>query len=99
MIKREVLEGLQGQGKDESIVYTMEVSPSPVATPTVAVFDEKTDLEVTETVMSGAPTYSSGIITLPALANLVEGRTYRVEVLYTNGTSTFEPYFRVACER
>lgn len=99
-MRREVLEGLQPQGKDEVIVYTVTVSPAPTAVNGVTVTDEKTDLDVTATVMpTGSPSYAGSVITLPPLRSLTEGRTYRVELQYTSGVNTLEPFFRVLCER
>lgn len=98
---RGVVEGLQVQGVDEILVYSITVSPAPSSVSQVKVYDETASfLDVTATVMpTGSASYSGSVITLPALKLLTEGHVYRVEVLYGDGTNTFEPYFRVHGER
>lgn len=98
--KREVIEGLQSQGVDEKVVYMMTVDPAPSSVIAVTVWDEHVDEDVTEDVMpTGTAQISGSVVTLPRLLGLTEGRTYRVEVLYSDGTNELEPYFRVLCEQ
>lgn len=99
---REIRQGLQYQGEDEEIVYTITTtawgsSPSAVS---VAVKDERAGFaDVTSTVMpTGSPTVAGDVITLPTMKALTRGRTYRVEVRFTSGANVLEPYFRVLCE-
>lgn len=97
---REVLEGKQYQGVDESIAYTLDVgtiaagsSPSSVA---VVVKDITNAATVTSTVMpTGSPSVSGDVITLPALTLLTAGILYRVEVKYTLDGNVLESYFYV----
>lgn len=98
---RQVVEGLQVQGVDEILIYSITASTTPTSVVQVKVFDETQDYQdVTATVMpSGSATISVMTITLPALKLLTAGHVYRVEVLYSDGVNTFEPYFRVAAER
>lgn len=98
---REVLEGQQAQGKDESIQYTMTVSPAPASIIGVYVFDaEALDTDIKATHMpSGAVSFVGSIITFPLLTALVLDHLYRVEVRYSDGTNTIEPYFMVYCDR
>lgn len=96
---REVLEGIQTQGADETITYTVTVSPAPTSIIGVDVFDERTDLSVQPTVMpTGQASFVGSVITCPPLTALVVGKGYRVEVKYTEGTNIIECYFRVYCE-
>lgn len=98
---RQVIEGLQVQGVDEILVYSIAISPAPTGVSQVKVYDETANfLDVTTTVMpTGSVSFNDGVITLPALKLLTENHVYRVEILYTDGTNTFEPYFRVLAER
>lgn len=95
---REVLEGKQYQGEDESIAYTLDVtavgsSPTSVA---VVVKDITNDETVTATVMpTGSASVSGNVITLPALKLLTAGVLYRVEVKYTISGNILESYFYV----
>ena len=95
---REVVEGKQFQGEDESIAYTLDVgavgsSPSSVA---VVVKDVTAGTVVTSTVMpTGSPSVAGDVITLPALKLLTAGRLYRVEVKYTIANNILESYFYV----
>ncbi len=95
---REVLEGKQFQGVDESIAYTLDVSavgssPSSVS---VVVKDVTHATVVTATVMpTGSASVSGNVITLPALTQLTAGVLYRVEVKYTIANNVLESYFYV----
>lgn len=100
-MSRQVIEGVQLQGVDEVIVYAITATPVPDAVTQVKVYDESQNyLDVTTTVMpSGSASVDEAVITLPALKLLTEKHLYRVEVLYTSGGSTLEPYFYVKAER
>lgn len=95
---REVLEGKQYQGVDESIAYTLDVtavgsSPSSVS---VVVKDVTNSETVTATVMpTGSASVSGNVITLPALKLLTADVLYRVEVKYTISGNILESYFYV----
>lgn len=103
MISREVVQGRQIQGEDEKIAYKITTTPwaSSPASPTVVVKDVRADYaDVTSTVMpSGSPAVAGDVITLPLLQLLTAGRVYRVEVKFTSGGNTFEPYFEVLAQR
>ena len=96
----EVQEGTRYQSDDENIVYTITTTnrvTSP-SSPTAVVYDVGTDTDVSSTVMpSGSHSVSGDIITLKGLTALTAGHTYRVEVKYTAGSSTYENYFIVKC--
>lgn len=98
---REVVEGRQTQGADETIVYTLDTtnvggSPSVSA---VVVWRESDSTDVTATVMpSGSHSVNGAVITLKPLTALTVGETYRVEVKFTSAGNTLEHYFRVYCD-
>jgi len=98
-MSREVTEGLLRQGVDEQVRYTIAATPPPVTVGPVTVTDETLGEDVTATVASGAASIQAGAILLPVLKSLQVGHLYRVEVQYTDGFSTLEPYFRVQGER
>lgn len=98
---REVVEGRQTQGADETIVYTLDTtdvggSPSVSA---VVVWRESDATDVTSTTMpSGSHSVNGDVITLKALTALTAGQVYRVEVKFTSAGNTLEHYFRVYCD-
>jgi hypothetical protein len=101
MANREATGELAPQGQNESCVYAMTVDPAPASVIGVYVFDEKAptvDIKATH-MPSGAASIAGSIITLPALTALVDGHAYRIEVRYSDGAQTLEPYFIVYCER
>lgn len=95
---REVAEGKQYQGEDESISYTLDVSaigssPSSVS---VVVKEAFSGTAVTATVMpTNSPTVNGNVITLSPLKLLTAGVLYRVEVKYTISGNVLESYFYV----
>lgn len=98
---REVLEGVQVQGEDEAIVYTVNVvalGDDPTVTG-VVVYDDRRQ-NVTNTVMPvNAPSALGPIITLSPLRSLTAGTMYRVEVAYTIDGNALESYFYVQAEQ
>jgi len=99
MMSREVTEGLQQQGADEAIQYTLTVAPTPTDVTDVAVYDVTgIPVDVTATVMpTGDAAVAGAVITLPLLTGLTADHLYRVAVRYTDGTNVVEPFFRVLC--
>ena len=90
------------QGNDETRIYTITSTPFG-STPTnvsVKAYDVTggTRTDVTSTVLSGNATVVGDVITLPALTGLTAGKGYRVEVKFTSGGNTFEPYIEVQAE-
>lgn len=84
------------QGEDESIYYTIDTtnwggSPSSVSYVVKDVYNS--NLDVTSSVSTGSATVSGDDITLPRIHGLTVGRKYRVEVKFTSGGNTLEPYF------
>jgi len=98
---RETIEGEQYQGKDETITYTLTVSPAPTSIVGVYVFDRTaldTDIKATH-MPSGSASFTGNVITLPPLTALVMGHRYRVEVRYSDGVNVLEPYINFTCDR
>lgn len=103
MIKREIVEGKQVQGIDESIAYTVTTTPwgsSPVSV-SVKAYDitGPAYTDVSSTVLSGAASVSGDVITTPVLTALTEDHRYRVEVKFTCSGNTYEAYFFVDAEK
>jgi hypothetical protein len=98
---REVAEGMQFQGEDEIIAYTLDVtavgsSPTSVS---VVVKTADTGQNVTATVMPvNTPTVQNNVITLSPLKLLTNGQDYKVEVKYVIAGNTLESYFYVRCQ-
>lgn len=98
--KREVVEGVQYQGEDEEIVYTLTTT-NWVSSPTnpSVVVKERDGTDVTATAMpTNSPSVSGDVITLSPLKSLTTGKEYRVEVQFQAGGSKWEAYFRVVGE-
>lgn len=98
---REVVEGLLGQGVDESIVYTIDSSPwggAPVS-PTAVIKDEQDSFsDVTVDVATGTASANGDTILSPEIHSLIAGKIYRVEIAYTSGGNTLEIFFRIKAE-
>ena len=104
-VKREVKEGIQLQGADETITYKITSTPWG-ATPTsldakIYSYDIDTAAysEVTSSNMTGTASASSDVITLPSIHSLTAGTRYRVEVKFTSSGNVFEPYFWIYAQR
>ena len=100
---REINESGLAQGQDETLVYTLNVSPWGSA-PTgvqVKIYDitggAYTDMS--STMLSGAASVSGDDITLPELSGLVANHNYRLEVKFTIGDNTFEAWCLIKGER
>lgn len=101
-ISREAKEGVQGQGAEERIAYTITTTPwggTPTSVSAKA-FDvtagKRTD--VTSTVFpTNSPSVAGDVITLSLLRALTVGHRYRVEVQFTSAGNLLEPYFFVDC--
>jgi len=104
MTTREIVQGLQYQGADESILYTLTTTnwgSSPTTT-SAAIFTDNGDgtyTDVTSTKMPGSTSVAGDVITLPAILGLVAGTMYRVEVKFTISGSIFEAFAYVMGER
>lgn len=99
----EVTEGMQRQTTTEILVYKITTTNwvSSPTSPVVVVYDTTdADTDVTSTVMpTNSPTAALDVITLSPLRALTKGHIYRVEVSFVVGSSTYEFYFRVLCEK
>ena len=93
---REIKEGIQYQGADENIVYTLTTTNwgSSPSSPSAKIFemDGDTLTDVTTTKMTGAASEAGDVITLPAIALLSADTKYRVEVKFTISGNVFEAY-------
>lgn len=98
---REVVEGTQHQGEDESVVYTIDVSnvgDSPTS-PVLVVKDTTNDNEdVTSTVAAGSASVADNIITLQAIHSLTAVSVYRCEVAFTLSGNDLEHYFFIKAD-
>lgn len=100
MSVREVVQSPLEQGADEVIAYQITTTPwgSDPSSPSVVVFDQADDSDVTSTVMpTGSPSAAADVITLPSLTSLTLGSTYRVEVKFAAEGHTWESFFIVKC--
>ncbi len=95
---REVVEGAQVQGEDESIRYSVDWSAVGVpSSPVVVVKVEGSD--VTATVMPvNAPQIVGSEVILSPLQGLTAGLVYRVEVRCNVGSNVLESYFMVTAQ-
>ena len=95
-LPREITQGVQMQGVDEEIVYTVTTTPwgsSPTSLSVVVKSVIAGFVDVTSTVMpSGSPSVVGDIVTLPTLKSLTENVLYRLELKFTSGGSIFEAF-------
>ena len=100
---REIKEGLQYQGVDETVVYTLTTTPWGTApsSPGAKIYevDGDTFTDKTTTLMSGSASPADDVITLPAIASLVAGTLYRVEIVFTCSGNIFEAFAELQAER
>ncbi|MHC4363705.1 MAG: hypothetical protein ACYSTZ_12825 [Planctomycetota bacterium] len=100
---REIKEGLQYIGEDETIVYTLTTTPwgsspsSEAAKIYEVVGDALTDR--TSVLMSGSAAAVNDVITLPAISGCTAGTDYRVEVKFTCAGNVFEAFAELKAER
>lgn len=100
----EIVEGMQYQGIEEQIAYTLTTtnwgsSPSSV---TVKVFTVvgSTYTDVTATVMpTGSASVVDDVITLPVLKDLTLDMLYRIEIKFTCSGNVFEAHAYVFAVR
>lgn len=95
---REVLEGIQVQGVNESILWSVDTSPwgGTPTSPSHDIFDiEDMSTSLKATLMPGTPSVSGDNVVLPALSGISTDVTYIVTVRFATGGNTLEGYFRV----
>ena len=106
--KREVKEGLQYQGVEEEIAYTLTTTPwgstpTSISAKVFSVPSNGVDSDfadtTTDNMPAGSPSASGDIITLPPLKSLTAGQLYRVEVKFTTAGNVLEAYAYVQAER
>lgn len=102
-ISREITEGRQLQGEDETVVYTLTTTPwgtSPSSeSAKIWEVDGDTYTDKTSTNMTGSASATNDVITLPGVHSLTAGTLYRVEVLFTCSGNIFEAYAEIQAER
>jgi len=90
------------QGVDEEVVYMLTTTPwgsAPIGVSVKAYDMSDPWTDVSATVLSGSPSVSGDVITLPILKSLTEGKRYRIEIKFTAGGNVFEAWFEVGAER
>lgn len=90
------------QGTDESIVYSITTtswgsSPTNVIVKGYDVSTGGRD-DVSTNILSGSASVSGDVITLPVIQSLLANKTYRIEIKFTSGGNTFEPYLLIQSE-
>lgn len=105
---REIREGLQEQGVQEEITYTLTTTawgagtPSSVDVKGYSVTEGNTEsyADVTSTIFPvNSPTPSSGLITLSPAKSMTENVLYRIEIKFTLSGNIFEAYAYIRCKR
>lgn len=90
------------QGDSETIVYSITTtswgsSPTDVVVKAYEVTGG-TRTDVTDDVLSGSASVAGDVISLPAVTGLTAGKGYRIEVKFSSGGNTFEPYLEIQAE-
>lgn len=105
---RQIKEGLQEQGVEEEIVYTLTTTPwgstptsiSVKAYSVTEVTSPPIYTDVTSTVFPvNSPTALGDIITLSPCKAMTEDVLYRIEIKFTCSGNKFEPYAYIRCRR
>ena len=93
---REIAEGLQVQGADEKLIYTLTTTnwASTPASPAFAIYSYSGDTltDCTTGCSSGSVSAANDVITLPKIVSLTAGTKYRVEVQFTVSNNVYEAY-------
>jgi len=105
---REIKEGLQEQGAEEEIVYTLTTTPWG-STPTaisVTAFSVNENVsppsysDVTSTLFpTNSPSANGDVITLSLCKAMTADTLYRIEIKFTCSGNKFEPYAMIRCRR
>lgn len=97
---REILEGRQRQGTNDSITYTVDVTPlgSSPTSPAVAAYDARGRDVTAQLFPSGSASVSGNVITLPACTGVYAGEDYRVVVTFTLGGRDLSVYIPIRGE-
>jgi hypothetical protein len=90
------------QGENEKIVYEVDTTswganPSDVVI-SAEVWSGGMWSDVSGDVMEGSASVEGNVITLPVVKNLVSGKAYRINILFTSGGLVFEPYLMIHAE-
>ena len=105
VISRQTVQSPLKQGEDETIAYTITTTPWASSPTSVAAkiysFNpvNSSYTEVTSARMTGSPSVTNDVITLPAISGLTDGTRYRVEVQFTVSGNIYEPWFWLDGER
>jgi hypothetical protein len=98
---REFKDSPVSQGPDEKIAYRIDTSKWPGSgnptNPVVKLFDNA-NIDVSATYLLGSPSISTTFITTPLVQNLVEGKTYRLEVKWDRSGNTLEAFGGIECK-
>lgn len=96
----EIKEGLQWQGENEAVTYTVTTTPwgSSPSSPSVTVEDlNNNEKDVTSSVATGSASVAGDVITLPEISGLQRGHRYRVRVAFTTGGNDLEIKGEIEC--
>jgi hypothetical protein len=99
---RRVVEGVQNQGTDEIVVYSLLVTPwgsSPTFT-SLKIFENVLGVltDVTAKFTSGTGAVNGDTIVLPAISGIYAGHTYLCRVEFSIGTNTLSVPFTIIGE-
>lgn len=81
---RQFVESTWEQGEDEAIVYSVVTTPWGGGSGSPAVVVKQAGEDVTEAVSEGSAGGEGDVITTPTIKDLEAGKTYRLEVRWTN---------------
>ena len=103
MTIRSVVQGIQRQGIDESVIYNVTTTPwgSSPTTCSMGVWERVTGVwtNCTTATTTGALSTFGDVITLPQILSLNEGHTYRVITEFITGGQSLSCYFDVFGEK
>jgi len=100
---REIKEGLQYIGADETIVYTLTTTPwgSSPSSPAAKIYEVAGDTytDRTSALMTGTSSATGDVITLPAIHGCTAGTDYRVQIQFTISGNIESCFVELKAER
>jgi hypothetical protein len=104
MTTRKVIEAIQHQGVDESIVYTVDFTPWTVTPidPRLSIWERVSGSWVERTAVlasTSAAVAAGAMVTLPPIAGVDEGHNYLPIVTCTAGASILSCEFQIIGEK
>ena len=98
MSLREVIESPVYQGSTEEIIYSFEYATwGTPSSPTVTLYDETANADVSATCLSGAASVSTTKVLTPTVKSLTDSHTYTLTALATVSGNKLSMFCELIC--